>query len=278
MSGNGPVDPKPASAGQEERARKPADEISPAVVAEIDREAQVALARRDVARRSDYLRGVLYGGLSHERCLRDAPLFGLSPYQSYYALRSRTGDGHREAELTQAIMRSGSTSAHRPVLAVVDGDLVGLAPAKPKLQDAWLVAVAHADRLTDAAEAFARAGDALLAGLAFGITGVFELADLGPLPLVLGAQSGATELEQRHFSALDAQGRVGAEIEFTVRTMMELDQDVGATGAALHIHRNAVRYRLKRFRELTGLDVHRTSDFVTTWWLLHRRDAQRRMI
>jgi hypothetical protein len=37
-----------------------------------------------------------------------------------------------------------------------------------------------------------------------------------------------------------------------------------------------VRYRVTRFRELTGLDIRRTHDLVTTWWLLEWRRTRRR--
>lgn len=32
---------------------------------------------------------------------------------------------------------------------------------------------------------------------------------------------------------------------------------------------------MHRFRELTGLDLRRTEDIVTTWWLLKRRQSAR---
>jgi DNA-binding PucR family transcriptional regulator len=32
-----------------------------------------------------------------------------------------------------------------------------------------------------------------------------------------------------------------------------------------------VRYRVHRFEELSGLDLSRTEDLVTAWWLLNRR-------
>lgn len=41
----------------------------------------------------------------------------------------------------------------------------------------------------------------------------------------------------------------------------------------LTVHPNTVRYRVKRFEQLTGLDLRRTEDLVTSWWLLNRRRA-----
>lgn len=46
---------------------------------------------------------------------------------------------------------------------------------------------------------------------------------------------------------------------------------VGLTAIRLQVHANTVRYRINRFREATGLDVRRTEDLMTAWWLLNGR-------
>ena len=72
-------------------------------------------------------------------------------------------------------------------------------------------------------------------------------------------------------SALDAAGRSSTEIEATVRLYLDCDQQVPEVARRLAVHQNTVRYRLHRFTTLTGLDVRRTEDLVTAWWLLNRR-------
>ena len=62
----------------------------------------------------------------------------------------------------------------------------------------------------------------------------------------------------------------------TVLTLLDQNQSIEETAAAMHLHRNTVRYRVTRFRELTGLDIRRTHDLVTTWWLLEWRRARTR--
>lgn len=61
----------------------------------------------------------------------------------------------------------------------------------------------------------------------------------------------------------------------TVLAFLERDQRVEELAAELHLHRNTVRYRITRFREVTGLDIRRTRDLVTAWWLLSWRQAER---
>ncbi len=76
-------------------------------------------------------------------------------------------------------------------------------------------------------------------------------------------------------AALDALGPRRRELEATVLALLDRDHNIDATAAALHLYRNSTRYRVGRFRDLTGLDLRRTEDLVTTWWLLKRRQAAR---
>jgi DNA-binding PucR family transcriptional regulator len=128
--------------------------------------------------------------------------------------------------------------------------------------------------LQEVHRSFAEAEEALATARAFGVTGLVELTALGPLPLATAAGNLAARLEREHFCELDKLGRTGEEIEQTMLTLLDLDQNVDATAARLHLHRNTVRYRVTRFRNLTGLDLRRTDDLVTAWWLLKWRQAR----
>ena len=59
----------------------------------------------------------------------------------------------------------------------------------------------------------------------------------------------------------------------TVWTWLRCDQNVDEVATRMHIHRNTVRYRLTRFKELTELDLHRTDDLIVAWLSLGRRVA-----
>ena len=91
---------------------------------------------------------------------------------------------------------------------------------------------------------------------------------------MLSAPRVAAGLEERHLSGLTAAGRSSSEIEATMRVFLDCDQNVEVVARELTVHPNTVRYRLTRFRELTGLDVRRTRDLVTAWWLLNRRRGE----
>jgi len=234
------------------------------------------LARRDVGRRSDFLRGVLHGAIDARRIQAEAPVYGLDPGVRYRPLRERPADQREEDAIAMAIRRGGSTQRHRAVLGVIEGDLVGLAPQPPRIGDELVVAMGEARDLTAIRQSFLSRALALDTAAVFGHRGLVALADLGPLPLALEAEALGDELERRHFRPLEREGHGAKDIEETARVWLDMDQRSDAVAAALHIHRNAVRYRLRRFREITGLDVRRTADLVTAWWLLNRRAARHR--
>jgi hypothetical protein len=244
------------------------------VLSDVEREHAVSAARRDATHRADFLRDLAFGRIGAERLAADAAAYGLDLAQPYVAVRADVSDDAAASSLEARIRQSGATSEHRVFQTVVDGHLFAVAPQAPKAPEDVTLAVGSAMLLQDVHDSFAEAEGALATAHAFGVTGLVELTALGPLPLATAAGGLAARLEREHFGELDQLGRVGEEIEHTTLTLLDLDQNVDATAARLHLHRNTVRYRVTRFRKLTGLDVRRTSDLVTTWWLLKWRQAR----
>jgi DNA-binding PucR family transcriptional regulator len=244
------------------------------VLSDVEREHAVSVARRDATHRADFLRDLASGRVRAERLADEAAVYGLDVGQPYVAVRSDVVDGAAASALEAKIRQSGATSEHRVFQAVIDGRLLAVAPRSPKAPADVTLAVGSPMLLQDLHRSFAEAEEALATARAFGVTGLVELTALGPLPLATAAGNLAARLEREHFRELDELGRSGGEIEHTMLTLLDLDQNVDATAARLHLHRNTVRYRVTRFRNLTGLDVRRTDDLVTTWWLLKWRQAR----
>ena len=135
------------------------------------------------------------------------------------------------------------------------------------------MAVGAPMQLSEVHESFVEAEEALAAATAFGIAGTVDLTAVGPLTLVTVADRVAARLADRYFGDL---GESFSEVEDTVLTLLDQNQSIEETAAAMHLHRNSVRYRVARFRELTGLDIRRTHDLVMAWWLLEWRRARAR--
>ena len=242
-----------------------------AVFARIEHDRAVERVRFDGERRSGFVRGVLGGAYSIDEIHRDADLFGLDSRRTYVPLAiglSAPGeiDGVRR-ELSAALR----TTSDRLLIAEVGGTLGCIAQAAPDQLSGFVVAVGSSDTLESLAAGFAEAELALETASLFGLDGVVRLDQLGPKPLALAAEAAAAGLEQRHWRRLDGEGTSGGQLEETMRVYLECDQQVQDAASRLTVHPNTVRYRIGRFRELTGLDVHRTEDLITAWWLLNRR-------
>ncbi len=245
--------------------------VSARIVAEVQQEHAVATARRDASRQADFLRGLVAGTIGPERLEVESALFHLDRRQPYHAVVAREDDPARLSLLEAEVRRLGATASHPVLQATADGQLLALVPRKPALEPSFTAAVGPAALLRELHASFAEAELVLGSAKAFGLTGTVDLESAGPLVLATVAGASAARLADVHFTALG--GRIG-EVEATVRTLIDLDQNVNETALRMHLHRNTVRYRLDRFRELTGLDIRRSRDLVTAWWLLKWRETQ----
>ena len=75
----------------------------------------------------------------------------------------------------------------------------------------------------------------------------------------------------RYLEPLEGLGRIGAELETTLRTWFDQEMRVEDTARSLHIHPNTLRHRLRRFEEATGATLRDPRDLVELWWALERR-------
>ncbi len=230
--------------------------------------------RRERARRTEFIRTLLLGTYQPDRLRANAARFGLALDRPYIPVCSRPSSRRDALEIASAILRTGGDGELSPIVETLDGDLVGLTPARPDVSG-HLVAIGEPLVLAHVHEAFADACAALDAAHAFEMTGTLALEDLGPRPLVVAAERAACRLDQRLLAAFP-DGPEPTEIERTVHEYLANDQDAETTAKGLCVHVNTIRYRLGRFRELTGLDLRRTEDLVAVWWLLNRRAAGRR--
>ncbi|MGE9694174.1 MULTISPECIES: PucR family transcriptional regulator [unclassified Streptomyces] len=227
----------------------------------------------DAERRAAFAAGVLGGTLPAEHIGHDARLFGLVPQARHVALAARAANDADAEALRLAVAGALRLPADRLLLAQVGTVLGFIAPRAPDTVAGHLVAAGPALPLDRLGAGFGEAVLALETARQFAMSGVVRLAGLGPRPLVLADPLTADNLSARHLAALDAAGHSSNEIEHTTRVYLECDQDVREVARRLAVHPNTVRYRVSRFQELTDLNLRRTEDLVTSWWLLNRRRA-----
>ncbi|MFF5075472.1 PucR family transcriptional regulator [Actinoplanes sp. NPDC000266] len=237
----------------------------------IQRDLAIEKAHFDAERRSVFAGEVLGGTLPAQQILHDAHLFGLDPRARHVPLAARAASPGDAEAVRQAIASALRLPAGHILVADMGAGLGFIAPKLPERLTGHLVAAGPAAPLDQLHAGYTEAVLALDTAQRFGQSGLVRLAGLGPRPLVLSVPAVADGLSVRHLHALDSAGRANVDIEETTRVYLECDQDVREVAQRLSIHQNTVRYRVQRFTELTELDLRRTEDLVTAWWLLNRR-------
>jgi hypothetical protein len=238
------------------------------VVAAAHREVELQLARDEQQRRDAFVLAVLNGTLEPAELRRDGAAFGLDPERLYVPFRARTGGGespHRRSRRL-ALALAGDEGA----VASLDGDLVGIAAQPPVPLPGITTGVGPPARLTAVAGAFAAACRALQTATAFGQEGVYALSDLSIRPAILLDEELGDAFRARYLEPLAGMGRLGAELETTLRAWFENGMRIEDTARALYVHPNTLRHRIRRFEEATGADLRRPADLIELWWALER--------
>jgi hypothetical protein len=235
------------------------------VVAAAHREVELARTREEQQRRDAFVFAALLGSSDHAELRRDAAALDVDPERPYVPFRARGLDA---GPLSR---RVGLGLAGDGLIAALDHDLIGLTAARPRPVAGVCVGVGPPARLAELPAAFALAGRAQATALAFGEAGVFALGDLSIRPAIVGDGALGAAFVARYLEPLAELGRLGDELETTLRTWFACDMHVEDTARALHVHANTLRHRLRRFEDATGANLRRAPDLVELWWALEAR-------
>ncbi|MFJ5532598.1 PucR family transcriptional regulator [Streptomyces sp. NPDC093261] len=242
-------------------------------IAAVHRQAEVASALLDARRRTGFLRGLLYGTLSAAEIHSGAAIYGLDPSRPYRAIRALpdgdVGPDAFERPLESRARRSGRGA----LLTVLDDAVAGVVEAKPETGDLRLTAgLGPPVGLAAVHRSFRTAGRMLEAARAYGLRGVYDLGDLSWRVAVVAEPELAELLLDRYLRPLEAEGEFGALIEESVREYLKRGRHVREVARRAHVHVNTVRYRLRRFEELTGTSLDAPDTAVELSWALAARE------
>lgn len=233
------------------------------------REAEFELARNEQHHRANLVRGVLFGTLSPAEVRVQASGYGLDLSAVYHAVRTRPAD-LTVREIERKLGVADGAGPRRGLAALVDGDLVGFVQA-PMPQPAGItIGVGPPTALHELANSFRLATRAFEGATAIGAEGIVAIGGLGLWPAVIADRDVGDELLRRIVDPVLAHGRTGEALLETVTRYLANDLRLEVTADELFLHVNTVRYRLRRFEELSGMNLRCVDDLVQVWWAIRR--------
>ncbi|MFA1544188.1 helix-turn-helix domain-containing protein [Actinomadura monticuli] len=244
------------------------DEITTALVHRMvhaHRITELEMARTAREARVQMLRQLLHG----EAVPVLAPLDAAG---AYHCVVSDVSDPAVAARLETEL-----TAAGPGLCGLVDGRFAALAARLPAPVPAGpLLVAAPPARPADVGPMYGLGRRALRAGAAAGLTGLRELADLALLTVTEAEPEFGGLLAAALLPGLDPDEPFHRELAETGLAYLDHGGRIEPTAAALHVHGNTVKYRIRRLRELTGRPLYDPSDGAAVartanwWWALHR--------
>jgi PucR C-terminal helix-turn-helix domain len=236
------------------------------IVGAAHREVELEQAREEQQRRDAFVFALLTGTLDAAELRLQSATFGLDADRLYTPFRARAVG---TAPLPRRV--ASTLAGDDGLVTGIDRDFAGIAAATPGTVPRVVCGVGPASRLESLPVAFAAASRALQTAVAFGQDGTVSLADLSIRPAILADEALGDAFAARYLEPLEGMGRIGAELEATLRAWFDQEMRVDDTAKALHIHPNTLRHRLRRFEEATGATLRDPRDLVELWWALERR-------
>ncbi|QXJ26182.1 helix-turn-helix domain-containing protein [Actinomadura graeca] len=247
------------------------DEITTALVHRMvhaHRVAELEMARTAREGRVQTLRRLLHG----EAVPVPAPP---GPSGAYHCVVSDVSDPAAAARLETAL-----TAAGPGLCGLVDGRLAALVARLPDprpggpLAGGPLLVAAPPVPPRDLAQVYELGRRALRAGTAAGLGGMRHLADLALLTATGGEPVLGRLLAGGLLAGLDPGDPFHREVAETALAYLDHGGRIGPAAAALHVHGNTVKHRVRRLQELTGHRLPDPADGAAVaraanwWWAL----------
>lgn len=239
------------------------------------RQTELEMARREQHHRANLVRGILFGTLAPAAIRVQAATYGLAPEGPYLAVRTRPTEDCTLRSLEYQLGVADAAGPRRGLAALLDGDLAGFVLAPVPGRIAVPVGVGPPAPLAKLENSFRLATRALESATAAKLTGPVGIDQLGLLPAVIADRDVGDEILRRIIQPVLAQGKPGRTLIDTVARYLENDLRLEMTAAQMFLHVNTVRYRLRRFEELTDTSLRHVDDLVQVWWALRRRGLLR---
>lgn len=227
---------------------------------------EVDAALRDAQHRAALVRALLAGEVPH-----DAGLVAITPQGSYAAVRCDVPAGRDTEPLRARLEATGSLPA-TPALVVLDGTTcLGVVATRPVDLDVP-VGLGPFVRPGELPRSDHIARQALRLAQRLGRRGVASIDELGWRMAAASRPDVWQWYADRFLTPVLAQGPFGDEVLAAVRAWLASGQSILGAAQALTVHVNTVRYRLRRFEDLTNADLTDPDDVLGVTWAVDLGD------
>lgn len=197
----------------------------------------------------------------------DATLMPIDPHATYAAVRCEVPQAADVERVRAHLEASGSTQTARAIVVADGGVCLGVVATRPTDPGVpvGLGPFVAPDELPRS-DRIAR--QALRLAHRLGRDGIQCIRELG-WRMAAASRPDVWRMYAELFrTPLEAEGEFGAELRTAVLAWLRNRQSVNRAAAAINVHANTLRYRLRRYSDITGADLGDLDDLMGVTWAL----------
>ncbi len=191
------------------------------------------------------------------------PVLGahLDPNATYVAIRARSEVGDVR-QLLLDLQQPGALEG--AAVAPYEGDVIGYALRRPTFRapGGVVIGIGPAAPLAGLPHSFAIATRVVETAQAFGIDGVRSIDQLALQAVARTEDVLGEHLVARYVDPCEPATPAGEELLDTIRAVLQHDLSFDQAAAAMWVHPNTVRNRVRRYEQLTGGSLRSVDDLV----------------
>lgn len=235
------------------------------------RDREIARAVADSARRSEWIGNAVAEGMEVSELLWGAAMYNVPTGVPVRAVASpahlRSG-APAEQRLLAWAEGAGARILTSVQSSVIVGILIGEISEEQDSDPDLIIGLGHPEILERLPASFDAATLALRAAEKVGERGVVDLEKLSWRLAIHTCPEATTLLARRYLEPLREAGEFRRELLESVRAYLAHRMNIPAASRSIPVHVNTLRYRLRRFEELTGADLGDVESVVEVAWVL----------